>query len=212
MKKILKNILIFFITFLILLSGKITIYANNENKEEEYLKNYCEILEQMKKEMESIERCGDVNIDFLNEMIPHYKCKIETSKNLLKYCKTREVKKIAKNIAKTHKQTLKEMNEILQCIKQKPTSNKGRENEYMKGYDYSYKTMKCTLDSLEKTGDVGKDYLCEMIALTEGSVNFSTNILKFTSNKDIKKIAQNVLNLQNKQIVEMKKLYIKLGE
>lgn len=212
MKKILKNILIFFMTFLILLSGKITIYANNENKEEEYLKNYCEILEQMKKEMESIERCGDVNIDFLNEMIPHYKCKIETSKNLLKYCKTREVKKIAKNIAKTHKQTLKEMNEILQCIKQKPTSNKGRENEYMKGYDYSYKTMKCTLDSLEKTGDVGKDYLCEMIALTEGSVNFSTNILKFTSNKDIKKIAQNVLNLQNKQIVEMKKLYIKLGE
>lgn len=212
MKKILKNILIFFMTFLILLSGKITIYANNESKEEEYLKNYCEILEQMKKEMESIERCGDVNIDFLNEMIPHYKCKIETSKNLLKYCKTREVKKIAKNIAKTHKQTLKEMNEILQCIKQKPTSNKGRENEYMKGYDYSYKTMKCTLDSLEKTGDVGKDYLCEMIALTEGSVNFSTNILKFTSNKDIKKIAQNVLNLQNKQIVEMKKLYIKLGE
>ena len=212
MKKLLKNSLVLFMTLLVLLACKTTIYANNEEKEEEYLKNYCEIVELMKKDMEASGRCGDVNIDFLNEMIPHYKCKMDVSKNFLKNCKTREVKKIAKNIAKTHKETLKEMNELLKCLKEKPTSNKGRENEYMKGYEYSYKTMKCTLESLEKTGDISKDYLCQMIALTEGSVNFSTNILKFTSNKDIKKIAQNVLNVQNKQIVEMKKLYIKLGE
>lgn len=212
MKRILKNILVSFMALLVLISPKTSIYADNNEKQEQYFEKYNDIISTMKKDMESAERCGDVNIDFLSEIIPHYTAKLSMSKNLMKNCKNREVKKAARAVCKSHKDVLKEMNEILECAKKKPVSNKGREKEYLRGYDYSYKTMMCNLDNLENTNDVGKDFLCEMIAMTEGTVNFCTNILKFTSNKDIKKIAQNVLNTQNKQIAEMKKLYIKLGE
>ena len=62
------------------------------------------------------------------------------------------------------------------------------------------------MEDAEPTGNINQDFLEEMIPHHEGAVAMAANLLKYTNNKDLQKIANQIIANQSMQIKQMKKL------
>lgn len=65
-----------------------------------YISKYLIITKNMVCKMENSPRCIDINLSFVNEMIPHHEGAISMCENLLKYCIDPRLKAIAESIIK----------------------------------------------------------------------------------------------------------------
>ncbi|MEG0295066.1 MAG: DUF305 domain-containing protein [Clostridium sp.] len=206
MKKKIKNIMVLLMTFLIL-TPNITTFATNMNTEKAYMKKYDKIISNMKKDMQSIKATGYPALDFLCEMMPHHEAGISMAKNVLKYTENDELKKIANTIIKEQGAEVQKMKEIIKCLKEKPLDENIKEEEYLKVYDCILKKM---IEGLEKantlTGCVDVDFLQQMIIHHEGGIAMAKNILKNTTNKEIREISENIVKTQEVQVKEMREL------
>ncbi|MEH6943288.1 DUF305 domain-containing protein [Bacillus sp. JJ722] len=88
----------------------------DKTKEAEYLKGYNAAHKQMMEAMESAESTGNIDKDFLTEMIPHHEGAINMASNILNYTNNEEVKAIAQKIITVQQAQLKEMKQLLQSI------------------------------------------------------------------------------------------------
>ncbi|MGL5675061.1 MAG: DUF305 domain-containing protein [Cellulosilyticaceae bacterium] len=78
-----------------------------------YIEAYKQIYDKMVKQMASVEPTGNVDRDFLLQMIPHHEGAIAMAKNILKYTKNQELIEIAKNIAASQDTQLKLMKKLV---------------------------------------------------------------------------------------------------
>lgn len=206
MKKKIKNIMVLLMTFLIL-TPNITTFATNMNTEKAYMKKYDKIISNMKKDMQSIKVTGYPALDFLCEMMPHNEAGISMAKNVLKYTENDELKKIANTVIKEQGAEVEKMKEIIKCLKEKPLDENVKEEEYLKVYDCILKKM---IEGLEKAnnlnGCVDVDFLQQMIIHHEGGIAMAKNILKNTTNKEIREISENIVKTQEVQVKEMREL------
>lgn len=85
-------------------------------KEAEYLKGYNAAHKQMMEAMERIKPTGNIDKDFLEEMLPHHEGAINMASNILKYTNNEEVKAISQKIITDQQPQLKEMKQLLQSI------------------------------------------------------------------------------------------------
>ena len=88
----------------------------NKQAEEAYLKTYVNIYKTMITGMQDAKLTGNIDKDFLEEMIPHHEGAIKMSQNIMKYTQNTELKNILQNIITTQQKQLIEMKNLLKTI------------------------------------------------------------------------------------------------
>ncbi len=87
-------------------------YFNTKQEMECYTKKYLSITQNMIYKMKNSPRCVNINLNFINEMIPHHEGAIEMCNNLLKYCIDPRLKKVADSIIKEQSDGVRQLMEI----------------------------------------------------------------------------------------------------
>ena len=205
MKKFLKKIFV-------LMTICISIPSNNfifaESNEESYLKENKAITESLGTNMIYTPHTGNVNLDYLYQMIQHHKGAIDMAKNLLNNGgENEEVVQIAKDIIKNQTISIASMESLMKTLIENLTQDKVREEKYLKDYEKIVKEMMCGLENLKPTGNVDKDFLQSMIVHHQGAIDMVNSIIKYTDNAEIKKMAEGELQNQQPEIDNMKKLF-----
>ncbi|MGE7781876.1 DUF305 domain-containing protein [Peribacillus sp. NPDC097264] len=88
----------------------------NQKAEASYLKAYQTIYKTMIASMEDAKPTGNIDQDFLEEMIPHHEGAIKMSQNILKYTQNAELKTLLQNIITTQQKQLLVMKDLLKTI------------------------------------------------------------------------------------------------
>ncbi|WP_191963818.1 MULTISPECIES: DUF305 domain-containing protein [unclassified Psychrobacillus] len=88
----------------------------NVQAEASYLKAYNNIYKTMIASMEDARPTGNIDKDFLEEMIPHHVGAIKMAGNILKYTQNSELKTIVENIITTQQKQATEMQKLLKTI------------------------------------------------------------------------------------------------
>lgn len=189
-----------------LLASSLSVHAALDPDESKYIDNYNSIMQVMQKEMTNAPKTGDPSLDFLYEMIPHHEAAVSMSENLLDYGTNPEVKNLAAAIIKEQLLGIQQMKALLDKLKDNPQVDKKKESEYLKGYEKAYKEMMDEMDEVKPTGNIDLDYLEAMIPHHEAGIAMASNILKYTNNQELQKIANQIIASQSKQVKQMEKL------
>lgn len=88
----------------------------DKKKEAEYLKGYEKAFNEMMEEMDEEKPTGNINLDFLEEMIPHHEGGIDMASNILKYTNSKELQKIANQIIANQSKQVKQMEKLKDAL------------------------------------------------------------------------------------------------
>lgn len=180
--------------------------ANEQGEDTSYVSIAQKILEEMKEGMTNAPKTGDVSLDFLAEMIPHHEAAIALSGAILKYGSQAKVQKLAQDIVKEQESGIAKMKRLQERMQRKPEIDKEKEASYLQAYVQIYRQMIAEMEAAPASGNPDKDFLEQMIPHHEGAIRMATNILKYTDDDELKKLAQHIVASQKKQLPYMKKL------
>ncbi|OSB12637.1 hypothetical protein B2H97_03310 [Paraclostridium bifermentans] len=159
----------------------------------------------MMEDMKNIKHTGDPAIDFLYGMIPHHKAAIEMSESLLKYGgENTEIKKIAENIITNQSKEIEEMKDMIKRMELNPKIDEKKEQDYFK--EYNNLLNKHKNNDMSNVNSVDKAFAMEMIKHHEIAVSMSEIVLKYTDNKDVVDLAQNIIESQKAEIKQMREI------
>ena len=91
-------------------------FANSQRDVQCYIEKYLEITKSMILRMKNSPRCMNINLNFVNEMIPHHEGAIQMCKNLLQYCIDPRLKEVAMSIIKEQSKGVKQLKEIQRML------------------------------------------------------------------------------------------------
>lgn len=91
-------------------------YINSDRDVTCYISEYLKITNQMISRMKNSPRCANINLNFVNEMIPHHEGAIAMCHNLLKYCIDTRLKMVAENIIVEQSNGVRELKNIRQNL------------------------------------------------------------------------------------------------
>lgn len=179
-----------------------------ENNVDIYLKENKLIIESLGNNMNCAPHTGNVNLDYLYQMIQHHKGAIDMAKNLLNNDgENEEVSQIAKDIIKNQTISIASMENMMKNLIANLKEDKAKEIKYLKEYEVVLNEMMCGFEKLKSTGNIDKDFLQTMIIHHQGAIGMVNAIIKYTDNEDIKKMAEEELKSQQPEIENMKKLF-----
>lgn len=202
---------IFYITVLLVcvfaslgFSKKNSIVYKDDNIKK-YLNEQNSEMSTMMEDMKNIKHTGDPAIDFLYGMIPHHKAAIEMSESLLKYGgENAEIKKIAENIITNQSKEIEEMKDMIKRMELNPNVDEKKEQDYLKEYKNLFN--KHNNNDISNVNSVDKAFAMEMIKHHEMAVSMSEIVLKYTDNKDVVDLAQNIIESQKDEIKQMREI------
>lgn len=87
-------------------------YTNSKDDVDCYMKEYLAITKQMINRMSNSPRCININLNFVNEMIPHHEGAIAMCHNLLKYSIDPRLKMVAETIIKEQSNGVKQLKDV----------------------------------------------------------------------------------------------------
>lgn len=91
-------------------------YSNTHIEVNKYTEKYLSITKNMIKRMKDSPRCVNINLSFVNEMIPHHEGAIEMCHNLLHYRIDTRLIKVAENIIKEQSDGVVKLKEIKEAL------------------------------------------------------------------------------------------------
>lgn len=202
---------IFYITVLLVcvfaslgFSKKNSIVYKDDNIKK-YLNEQKSEMSTMMEDMKNIKHTGDPAIDFLYGMIPHHKAAIEMSESLLKYGgENTEIKKIAESIITNQSKEIEEMEDMIKRMELNPNVDEKKEQDYLKEYKNLFN--KHNNNDISNVNSVDKAFAMEMIKHHEMAVSMSEIVLKYTDNKDVVDLAQNIIESQKYEIKQMREI------
>lgn len=77
-----------------------------------YIKRYLSITKHMIDRMKNSSRCVNINLSFVNEMIPHHEGAIAMCENLLQYCIDPRLKEVADSIIREQSEGVRQLKQI----------------------------------------------------------------------------------------------------
>lgn len=87
-------------------------YSSTTDELKLYTEKYLEITKNMICRMRNSDRCENINLDFVSEMIPHHEGAIEMCNNLLQYRIDPRLKEVANQIIEEQSRGVKELEEV----------------------------------------------------------------------------------------------------
>ncbi|MDI9217653.1 DUF305 domain-containing protein [Clostridium tertium] len=184
--------------------------SNTIEVKQGYNEEYKTIFNNMMKAMNAAPNTGNVNLDFVLEMIPHHEGGINMAKAIVKYGSNPEVKKIAENIITSQEAQVPIMKQLKAKFEKEKPSSKADSEEYLEEYNKVKDKMFKEMQGVEITNNVDANFLQEMIYHHEGAIGMAKDILKYTKDSELIKLAENIVTTQSKGVEEMKALLKKL--
>lgn len=186
--------------------------VTNKNEEDKNLTSYLQeqdkIMNKMMEDMKNIPNTKDPALDFLHGMIPHHESAIAMSNSLLKYGgKNQDIKQIAEEIIKAQTKEIEDMNKLIKELKENPQIDETKEAEYLKEYNELVNDpMAHSSHQTSNPKSVDEAFAQGMIMHHQMAVDMSKIILKYTDNEKITKLAQDIIEAQEKEIKFMEEI------
>ena len=182
--------------------------SGNGDNLSRYLTEQDSIMMNMMEDMVIREKSGNASLDFLRGMIPHHEAAIKMSESYLNYQgKSDELKTIAQDIITAQKDELKQMNELVKTYETDGKKDQTKEDAYLEQYSkmfaddsMSHHMDTSDVDSLDQAFAEG------MIMHHQMAVDMARDILEYTDYEEIRTMAQNIIDVQEKEIAQMEKI------
>ena len=153
-------------------------------------------MDNMMGNMHKMKMTGNMDVDYVTMMIMHHQAAIEMSKTETSSGKDSKVKGLAENITKDQEKEIAAMQSWLDKNKDK----KGT-------MDNSSKLMSSMMGMMgehKMAGDTDKDFLSMMIVHHQGAIDMANVEIKYGTDAEIKKMAEDVVKKQTAEISQMK--------
>lgn len=147
----------------------------------------------------------NADLDYLYGMIPHHQAAIQMSENYLNHGgSNRKLKKIAKKIIKEQTKEVEEMEKTAARLENSAISDTTTEEAYLAAYNEMMSERHYTTHGTVTTKNIDQAYAQEMILHHEMAVDMSEAILANSTTNDIHDFAENILELQQEEIAQLK--------
>lgn len=168
-----------------------------------YLEEQKLAMDTMMTEMKNIPHTGDPAIDFLYGMIPHHESAIAMSKSYLKYSgNSVELKQIAEDIIKIQGTEIEQMQSMIQKLEADMQNDETKEMEYFNAYNKILEEHQAS-HNMSTPNSIDQAFVEGMIMHHEMAIQMAESVLNYTKNKEILNMAQNIIDMQNKEIAQM---------
>lgn len=168
-----------------------------------YLEEQKLAMDTMMTEMKNIPHTGDPAIDFLYGMIPHHESAIAMSKSYLKYSgNSVELKQMAEDIIKTQGTEIEQMQSMIQKLEANMQNDETKETEYLNTYNKMFEAHGVS-HNMSAPNSVEEAFAEGMIMHHEMAIQMAETVLNYTENEEILNMAQNIIDMQNKEIAQM---------
>ena len=148
-------------------------------------------------------RSGNVDMDFLKNMIPHHQGAILSAKALLKYSQDTQLREIAQNIIAMQQGEIDAFNALIDGLAMQNSSpNKDIQNyeKFAKRAQMDMYEMMRVMSETNLTGSVDKDFIILMIPHHQGAIAASKQILGVSKNPQIRQFAQDIITAQEAEV------------
>ena len=166
-----------------------------------YVLEQDNIMHTMMEAMGSVENSGSADVDFLMGMIPHHKSAVEMAESYLKYgAENESMKTLAENIITTQNEEIAQMNKMIKSIKTESSNTENEKayiNEYMNMMQHGHSHNNTNYENIDMAFAEG------MIQHHQMAVDMAEIIIKYSEDDQVKKLAENIIKTQKKEIEEM---------
>ena len=158
--------------------------------------------------MKDMKMTGDFDYDFANTMVVHHQSAIDMAKDVLTKGNNTDVKKMAQNIITAQEAEIAQFKTILANYKM-PEMKKETGEAHNELAEIMAK-METDMKAIPMSGNADKDFLMMMIPHHKSAVTMGEDELSHGKNLELKKIAQKIMEDQNKEIKEFEGLLSKM--
>jgi uncharacterized protein (DUF305 family) len=154
---------------------------------------------------------ADANYDlrFIDAMTPHHQGAVVMAKEALQKSKRPEIKKLADEIIKAQNKEIAELKQWRQAWYPKASSTpmawNTQMNHMMEMSPEQSKAMRMDMNLGAADAEFDLRFINAMIPHHEGAVTMAQDALSKSKRPEIKKLAQNIITSQQKEIAQMKK-------
>ena len=203
--KLLRSLLVLLLS-ISFFSGIVHAADSSNLKEMDYLKKIDLIHQDLKEGLSPTLKTGDLNSDFLNQLIQYHQAWITLAKNDLQYGERKALKEPINQIVHELKLNLNKISKLQKKLNENLIYDEAKEATYLSSYDWIYQQ---TLNELKNEGDVPTtligdsidfDFLTRLAKQMEVFNSFVDNFTEQTENEQVKTLA---LEIQ-KEINELK--------
>ena len=185
--------------------------TSDSNPLTEYLEEQDEIMkdmmEDMKEETEE-DHSENASVAFLEGMVPHHEAAIEMSESYLKYGGTNsKLKQLATDIINTQTEEIKEMERLEDEIELSGAKDPEQLKAYLDDYTKMMKNHESMNHGNSTATDVEQAFAEGMIMHHKMAVDMAKAIVDRTDHAEVKKLAQTIIDTQEKEIKVMEKLF-----
>lgn len=168
-----------------------------------YLEEQKLAMDTMMTEMKNIPHVGDAAIDFLYGMMPHHESAIAMSKSYLKYGgNSATLKQMAEDIIRVQGAEIEHMRSMIQTLEAKMQKDETKETAYLNAYNKMLEEHQAS-HSMSALNSVEEAFAEGMIMHHEMAVQMAEAILQYTENEEIRNMAQDIIDMQTKEIAQM---------
>ena len=162
----------------------------------------------MMEDMMIREKSGSADIDFLKGMIPHHEAAIKMSESYLNYGGgVSDLETLAQDIITAQKKELTEMNDLVKKYEKEGKKNQENEDAYLAKYSgmFSDDSMSHHINP-SGVDNIDQAFAEGMIMHHQMAVDMARDILDYSEQEEVKKLAQDIIDVQEKEIEQMQKL------
>lgn len=175
-----------------------------------YMEDQDKIMADMMTDMKDLHTTGSAAIDYLNGMIPHHESAISMAESFIKRGGSDpELKKLADDVIKVQTTEIEQMTAMIQRLESDEAKNNDMEAAYMEDYNKMFDAHHMSHMSTTP-GSVDEAFADGMIIHHQMAADMSKIILDYTDQKDVKELAQNIIDVQEKEITQMQEILKKL--
>lgn len=167
-----------------------------------YLSIFDQILYTMSSKMFEEFKTESITINFIDCMIPHHQAAIYMCENLLQYTQNRDLKRIASNIIQTQEKGIREMIKIRNTTSYLYNSDIDM-YRYLEEYLSITEEMVNRMSNSPRCFNIDLDFINEMIPHHEGAIKMCHNLLMFSIDPRLARVAENIIQEQSRGVEEL---------
>ena len=172
-----------------------------------YLREQDTIISDMLENMR-VKESGSAELDFLISMIPHYEASVELSKSyLLLGGKNKKLKELAREIIDEQLEEIEDMRELIKEFQNPGITGSEKEKEYLKMYNKMLSAHQQISDETAASSNVEEAYIEGMVIHHQMAADMAETILKYSSNREICDIAEDIFEMQKEEITQMEEIF-----
>lgn len=177
----------------------------------QYLQEQDTIMSAMMGNME-VEPTGNASVDFLKGMIPHHESAIDMSKSYLNLGGSNsELKKLAEDIIDAQTGEIDDMNKLIEEIEASGETDTEKEQGYLDDYNKMMESHQHMHHGTSSAKDVEQAFAEGMLMHHQMAVDMSKAILDYTDNGKVRKLAEEIITAQEREIRQMQDIIDQAG-